>query len=113
MALSPTSTTPHEDGDGGGPGGQAGPARVALERAAVTAARRMENAMAGKKYPGYEALDPFLDLVVDALRDRVDGDHFWDILADDAAMEYPYHLPGFPEQTKGRDALMEMFRPYG
>jgi ketosteroid isomerase-like protein len=43
----------------------------------------------------------------------VDGEHFFDAVAADAAFEFRYRFPGFPEKVAGRDALMALYAGYG
>jgi ketosteroid isomerase-like protein len=69
--------------------------------------------MANSKYPAFVALDPFFDIVMQGLAGAVDGDHYFDAVADDAVFEYRYVFPGFPSKIKGRDALMALYSGYG
>lgn len=41
------------------------------------------NAMATDKYPEHSALNPFFDVVMKGLRGLVDGEHYYDAMADD------------------------------
>jgi ketosteroid isomerase-like protein len=43
----------------------------------------------------------------------VDGDHFFELFADDAVTEYVVTVPGYPKRIEGRDALAELYRGYG
>jgi ketosteroid isomerase-like protein len=43
----------------------------------------------------------------------VDGDHYFDALADDVVFEFRYHFPGWPRQTRGRDELVSLYAGYG
>jgi hypothetical protein len=65
------------------------------------------------KYAAFTALDPFFDIVQQGLACLVDGDHYFDTLADDAEFEFRYHFPGWPETVRGRDALMALYAGYG
>ncbi len=67
--------------------------------------------MPSTKYSAYEGAEPYFDLVRRALGDLVDGEHFFDILADDIAYEVRYDL-GWPRLVRGRAALMDQFRGY-
>ncbi len=69
--------------------------------------------MTNSKYAAFVALDPFFDIVMRGLADAVDGDHYFETIADDAVFEYRYVFPGFPTQIKGRDALMALYSGYG
>ena len=46
------------------------------------------------EYAGFEALNPFFEVVQGGLRGLVDGEHFFDAIADDALFEFRYHFPG-------------------
>src|SRR5947208_13831637 len=46
-------------------------------------------------------------------RSLVDGDHYFDTIADDAEFEFRYHFPGWPQTPRGRDALMPLYADYG
>jgi ketosteroid isomerase-like protein len=63
------------------------------------------------KYAAYEAADPYFNLVRRALGDLVDGEHFFDIVADDVIYEVLYEL-GWPRVIEGRADLMAAFRSY-
>jgi ketosteroid isomerase-like protein len=54
------------------------------------------------KYAAFTALDPFFDIVQQGLAGLVDGDHYFDTIADDAEFEFRYHFPGWPETVRGR-----------
>jgi ketosteroid isomerase-like protein len=69
--------------------------------------------MPNPKYAAYGAADPYFDLVRRALGDLVDGEHFFDIVADDVVYEVLYEFPGWPRIIQGRADLMARFRGYG
>lgn len=64
------------------------------------------------KYAAYEPAGPYFDLVRGALGDLVEGEHFFDIVADDVAYEVLYDFPGWPRLILGRADLMVQFRGY-
>lgn len=64
------------------------------------------------KYAAYQPAAPYFDLVRGALGDLVDGEHFFDIVADDVVYEVLYDVPGWPRVIKGRTDLMVAFRGY-
>jgi uncharacterized protein len=68
--------------------------------------------MPTSKYPAYEGAAPYFDLVRRALGERVDGEHFFDIVADCIAYEVLYDFPGWPRLIEGRAALMKQFEGY-
>ena len=65
------------------------------------------------KYASYEAAAPYFDLVRGALGELVDGEHFFDIVADDVIYEVLYDFPGWPRVIQGRADLMAKFKAYG
>ncbi|HEY0340044.1 MAG TPA: nuclear transport factor 2 family protein [Steroidobacteraceae bacterium] len=68
--------------------------------------------MPDPKFAAYEPAAPYFNLVREALGDRVDGDHFFDIVADDVAYEVLYEFPGWPRLVQGRADLMALFKGY-
>ncbi len=68
--------------------------------------------MPDSKYAAYDAAKPYFDLVRAALGNLVDGEHFFDIVADDVAYEILYNFPGWPRIIEGRADLMHQFRGY-
>ena len=65
-----------------------------------------------KKYAEYKAAEPYFELVRGALGDLVDGEHFFDVIADNIVYEVLYDL-GWPRQITGRANLMSQFGGYG
>jgi uncharacterized protein len=65
-----------------------------------------------KKYAEYEAAEPYFELVRKALGDFVDGEHFFDIIADNIVYEVLHDL-GWPRRIEGRAELMNQFGGYG
>jgi ketosteroid isomerase-like protein len=61
----------------------------------------------------FKALDPFFRIIDEGLDGLADGDHFFDLLADDAVFEYVISVPGYPRRVAGRDAVAELYRNYG
>jgi hypothetical protein len=51
-------------------------------------------------YAAYKAADPYFNLVRRALGDLVEGDHFFDIIAEDTIYEVLYDL-GWPRVIRG------------
>jgi uncharacterized protein len=62
---------------------------------------------------GYEALDPFFEVVMEGLRGLVDGTHYFDTFAEEATFESRYHFPGWPAMIRGRAELMTALSGYG
>lgn len=69
--------------------------------------------MTKPKYAAFTALDPFFTIAQQGLAGLVDGDHYFDTIADDAVFEFRYDFPGWPRTVSGRDALMELYASYG
>jgi uncharacterized protein len=61
----------------------------------------------------FRALDPFFRMVEQGLQGLVDGDHFFDLLADDVIFDFVITVPDYPRQVVGRDNLIELYRGYG
>ena len=59
--------------------------------------------MPSSKYAAYEAARPYFELVRGALRDLVEGDHFFDIVARDLVYEVLYDFAGWPRIEYPRD----------
>jgi ketosteroid isomerase-like protein len=69
--------------------------------------------MPNAKYADFEALDPFFEVVQSGLSEFVDGDHYFDMIAEDAIFEFRYHFPGWPLTVRGRDNLIALYSGYG
>jgi uncharacterized protein len=65
------------------------------------------------KYANFEALNPWFGVVQKGLAGLVDGEHFFDMFADDAVFESRYDLPGWPMRIRGRAKLMALLSGYG
>lgn len=65
------------------------------------------------KYAVFQALDPFFEIIQQGLTGLVDGEHFFDTVADDAVFEFLHHVPGWPRTIRGRADLMEQWTGYG
>ena len=61
----------------------------------------------------FAALDPFFRIVQAGLAGLVDGEHFFDLLAEDVVIEYVVTVPGYPRRVQGRRAVAELYRGYG
>lgn len=69
--------------------------------------------MGNAKYAAFRALDPFFEIVERGLREFADGEHYFDMIAEDALFEFLYDFPGWPRKIRGRDALMAAYSGYG
>jgi uncharacterized protein len=61
----------------------------------------------------FRALDPFFRIIEDGLAGLVDGDHFFDLLAEDVIFDFVITVPDYPRHVVGRDNLVELYRGYG
>jgi ketosteroid isomerase-like protein len=68
--------------------------------------------MPNPKYAAYNSAAPYFNLVRGALGDLVDGEHFFDIVADNVVYEVLYDISGWPRIIHGRADLMLQFRGY-
>jgi ketosteroid isomerase-like protein len=73
---------------------------------------RLWMSMTQQDYAAYQGAAPYFGLVRAALGERVDGAHFFDVVADAVIYEVLYHFPGWPRRITGRAELMAMFRGY-
>jgi hypothetical protein len=53
------------------------------------------------EYAGFEALNPFFEIVKEGLRGLVDGGHYFDTIAADALFEFRYTIPGWLWRFEG------------
>ena len=65
------------------------------------------------EYEIFAALNPFFEVVMQGVRGLVDGNHYFDTIAEDAFFEFRYHFPGWPTAIRGRTNLMASFSGYG
>jgi uncharacterized protein len=75
--------------------------------------RAQELLMPKTDYAVFEALNPFFDVVQKGLRGLVDGEHYFDTIAEDAVFEFLYHFPGWPPTIRGRADLTALYSGYG
>ena len=68
--------------------------------------------MRNPKYAVYKCAEPYFNPVRLALGDLVDGEHFFDIVADNIAYEVLYDIAGWPQTIRGRADLMAQFRGF-
>lgn len=66
-----------------------------------------------RKLGDFKALDPFFRIIEEGLKGIADGDHFFDLLAEDVVFDYIITIPGYPRHVEGRHAVAELYRPYG
>ena len=61
----------------------------------------------------FRALNPFFRIIEQGLQGLADGDHFFELLADDVVFDFVITVPDYPRQVVGRDNLIELYRGYG
>src|ERR1700689_37091 len=61
----------------------------------------------------FKALEPFFRIIEDGLAGLADGEHFFDLLAEDVVFDYIITVPNYPRHVVGRTAVAELYRPYG
>ena len=61
----------------------------------------------------FRALDPFFRIIEEGLAGYVDGEHFFDMLAQDVVFDFIITVPDYPRHIVGRDNLIELYRGYG
>jgi ketosteroid isomerase-like protein len=61
----------------------------------------------------FKALEPFFRIIEEGLDGLVDGEHFFELFADDAVTEFVVTVPGYPKRIEGRADLAELYRGYG
>jgi ketosteroid isomerase-like protein len=61
----------------------------------------------------FRALDPFFRIIEEGLRGYTDGEHFFDLLAEDVIVDFVITVPGYPRHVTGRQNLIELYRGYG
>ena len=61
----------------------------------------------------FAALDPFFRIIEKGLDGLAGPGHFFDLLAEDVAIDYVVTVPGYPRHVEGRAAVAELYRPYG
>ena len=61
----------------------------------------------------FRALDPFFRTIEEGLAEYVDGEHFFDMLAQDVVFDFIITVPNYPRHIVGRADLIELYRGYG
>jgi ketosteroid isomerase-like protein len=69
--------------------------------------------MAVSNLDDFQALDPFVRILEEGVAGLVDGEHFFDLFAEDVVFECVISVPGYPRRADGRHAVAELYRPYG
>jgi len=61
----------------------------------------------------FQGARPVLSHLEQGLEGIADGGHFFDLLAEDVIFDYIITTPGYPRHVEGRQAVAELYRPYG
>ena len=88
--------------------------RIRIHFAAQTRRQNYPGTVMPKaEYAAFAALDPFFDVVQNGLGGLVDGDHYFDTVAEDAVFKFLYEFPRWLRTIKGRANLMTQYASYG
>jgi ketosteroid isomerase-like protein len=69
--------------------------------------------MVDRNHPAFKKeAEPFYSIIMEGLKGEVDGEHFWDVVAEDAVFEFLYRFPGFAQKIEGRKKYMDWFGGY-
>jgi ketosteroid isomerase-like protein len=60
----------------------------------------------------FGANGPFFHIIREGLKGLVDGDDYFDMLADDVIVEYVISVPGYPKRVKGRKRVINLYSDY-
>ena len=60
----------------------------------------------------FGANSPFFRIIKEGLDGFVDGEDYFDLLADDVVVEYVISVPGYPRRVEGRQGVIDLYRGY-
>jgi ketosteroid isomerase-like protein len=73
----------------------------------------MKTKKVDRSHPAFNKnAEPFFRIIMQGLKGEVDGEHFWDAVAEHAIFEFLYNFPGFATKIEGRQAYMDWFGGY-
>jgi uncharacterized protein len=61
----------------------------------------------------FGANGPFFRIIKEGLGGLVDGEDYFDLLAEDVVFEYVISVPGYPRRVEGRRGIVELYSDYG
>jgi ketosteroid isomerase-like protein len=61
----------------------------------------------------FGANSPFFRIIKEGLQGLVDGDDYFDLLAEDVVVEYVISVPGYPRRVEGRQSIIDLYSDYG
>ncbi|MFF2851970.1 nuclear transport factor 2 family protein [Streptomyces sp. NPDC058001] len=59
------------------------------------------------------ANSPFFRIIKEGLDGLVDGEDYYDLLAEDVVFEYVITVPGYPRRVEGRQGIVGVYSDYG
>lgn len=59
------------------------------------------------------ANSPFFRIVKEGLDGLVEGEDYYDLLAEDVVFEYVITVPGYPRRVEGRQGIIDLYSDYG
>ncbi|WP_372405302.1 nuclear transport factor 2 family protein [Streptomyces luteireticuli] len=67
----------------------------------------------GDDTPLVGANSPFFRIIKEGLDGLVDGEDYYDLLAEDVVFEYVITVPGYPRRVEGRQGIVDLYSDYG
>lgn len=61
----------------------------------------------------FGANSPFFRIIKEGLDGLVDGEDYYDLLAEDVVFEYVITVPGYPRRVEGRQGIIDLYSNYG
>jgi ketosteroid isomerase-like protein len=61
----------------------------------------------------FGANSPFFRIIKEGLEGLVDGEDYFDLLAEDVVFEYVISVPGYPRRVEGRQNIVDLYSGYG
>jgi uncharacterized protein len=55
---------------------------------------------------------PFFQVIREGLKGLVDGEDYFDLLADNVVFEYVISVPGYPRRLQGRQSVIDLYSGY-
>ena len=65
-----------------------------------------------KDSSNFGADGPFFHVIREGLKDLVDGEDYFDLLADDVVFEHVISVPGYPKRVEGRQSIVDLYNDY-
>ncbi|MFF4798878.1 nuclear transport factor 2 family protein [Streptomyces sp. NPDC001351] len=60
----------------------------------------------------FGANSPFFHIIKEGLDGLVDGEDYYDLLAEDVVFEYVITVPGYPRRVEGRQGIIDLYSDY-